>query len=178
MFKFFLIVCAALVFAGPARAQGNAITPAQLQELYDKANASYKIPYEQHLALIKASFTPDFRARMTMTVVIPGAAPQTMRHHMDYAELIEKAREGYDSMQTASITSTLSKIIIATDGRSATLREDTKIRRMSMPGPEGTLYGDAVSTCDDRLTLDANGALAVTGANCTMTFTITPEREL
>ncbi len=173
-----LFLCVALVFAAvPAHATGP-ITEAALQAFYDEVNASYKWPYEKHLERMKNSFDPAYRAKVDSTITIPGSGPTSSRSHVSYDELIEDAKRGYDSMQTATAKTILSDIKIAEDGQSATLREETKIRRMSMETPEGTIYGDSTAICDDEIVMSATGAMQVKSSVCTMTLTITPEREL
>jgi hypothetical protein len=166
------------MFAAVTAQAAGPITEAALQAFYDEVNASYKWPYEKHLERMKNSFDPAYRAKVDSTITIPGNAPASSRSHVSYDELIEDARRGYDSMQTATVKTMLSKIEIAPDGQSAKLREETKIRRMSMDTPEGTIYGDSTAVCDDEVVMTATGTLQVKASICTMTLTITPEREL
>lgn len=173
-----LFVCVALICAAvPAHAAGP-ITEAALQAFYDEVNASYKWPYEKHFERMKNSFDPAYRAKVDSVINMPGSGPASSRSHVSYDELIADARRGYDSMQTATAKTVLSDIKIAEDGQSATLREETKIRRMSMDTPEGKIYGDSTAVCDDEIILDAAGELRVKASTCTMTMTITPEKEL
>lgn len=178
VFKRAALIGALLVAVSAPAQAGEPLSAARLQAFYDGVNASYKAPYEAHLEQLKASFAPEYRAKVTSTINMPGSAPTATQSSVSYGELVKEARSGYDSMQSATMNTKLSNVVVAEDGRSAKLREETKIRRMSMESPEGTIYGDSTAVCDDDVVLTAEDKIVVKASVCTLTLTITPEKEI
>ena len=172
------VACAALIPL-PAAANDARITPEQVQAFYDAINASYKLPYEEHLALLKKSFREDFRSTVASSFSGPGIPPTSSRDMMSYKRLVEEAAVGHKAMQGASIRNETSNIRIAEDGKSVKVLEKSVITRMALPVPDGTMmYADTTASCEDELALSAEGLLQAVKSTCTVEGTIVTEREL
>ena len=163
----------------PAAADDTRITEERVRAYYETLNASYKLPYAEHLALLKKSFREDFRSTVASTFSGPGIPPTSASDMMSYKRLVEEAETGYKAMQGARIRSEATNIRIADDGRSVKVLEKSVITRMALPVPgDRTMYADTTASCEDELALNAEDMLQAVKSACTVEGSIVTEQDL
>lgn len=175
---FSMALCAVLL-PRQAAADDSRITEERVRSFYEAISASYKAPYEEHLALLKKSFREDFQGTVASTFSGEGIPPTSSSDMMSYKRLIAEAETGHKAMQGATINRETLNIRIAEDGKSVKALEKSTITRMAMPMPNGSIiYADTKASCEDELALNAEGILQAVKSACTLEGVIVTEREL
>lgn len=164
--------------AAPALAQDVKITEAMVKDYYEAVYASFKLPVDEYMDVVKNAYRADFRSTVAGTFKGPGMQPMPQSDMYDYQKTIDGAADAHKAMQNATITYTASNIRIAADGQTVTVTESTRIRGMKAPTPQGDVHVDTDAVCENELALSTQGVLQAVKSACTAESTIREEREL
>ncbi|HTK83616.1 MAG TPA: hypothetical protein VL625_00895 [Patescibacteria group bacterium] len=174
----FLLLACAPAFAAGDGSSGH-ITEDAVRAFYQKSVEVLKDPYETYFDFMTKSLSDDFVSVTEMTATIPGQPPTKNTDHQTKETLLQSARTAYDGSKEATVNSEVKDIVIAPNGKTATVTDETTIKGLGIPSGGGKMIlGDSNSRCRDDLGLSSDGSIQITKSTCTVDLAISKGQSL
>ncbi len=178
-----LLAIVALPASGmkPACAQqATWLTEENVKAYAEESAASYRLPYDEHLAFIKKATHDDFSGTIDMNVKMPSQPPTQTPITLNKESMINSSREGYDSVQGAKIDYNVKSIKISADKKSATVESEMRITNQKLSSGESmqSTISDSVTLCTDEVVYTPMVGVQILISDCKSDITVKQEQEL
>lgn len=178
-----LLAIAALPALGmsPAFAQkATWLTEDNVKAYAEASAASYRLPYDEHLAFIKKATHENFRGTIDINIKMPSQPPTHTPLSLNKESMISSAKEGYDSVQAANIKYDVKSIKISADKKSATVESEMRITNQKLSSGESmqSSISDSVTLCTDEVVYTPMVGVQILQSDCKSEVTVKQEQEL
>lgn len=171
-----------IVTAAPVRAQTDKVlTDATIRAFMEENLKSYMLDYPDYEAFLRRASHKDFVGTMDLTITLPGQPPVKNSVNMNYDQVIEAGRDGYNSVQNAELTQIINDIKMAPGQQKASISYTLTIlnQLLSTNEPSGqSVLADSVTQCTDDLVFTAGTGPQIIKSVCTTEVTTKPQQEL
>ncbi len=160
--------------------QATWLTEENVRQYVNEAEASPRLPYDEHLAFVKRSTHDAFKGKMDMTIKMPSQPPVHSPTEITKESMIASAREGHDSMQGADISVDIQDIKISPDKKTATVKSEMRITNQQIKTGENlqTTLADSVTNCSDEVVYTPMVGVQIINSDCKSEITVKQEQEL
>ncbi len=164
-----------MAFATPSQAQNvTKITEGKVKAYYNDLSGLFKKPYPQFVAAYGERIHPDLSLTTRTQIIVPGQSPvETEPTIVKKNDLVANAERAYKAAKDAVLTTKITNVTIASDGKTAQVKTVSTIKGMNFPtSDDAPMKADSLENCDDVIALNESGALQITQSNCTSQITI------
>lgn len=152
-------------------ATASTLTDKSIRAFYQKSIEAYKSDYPSYYKFMDESLTSDSVCTTVSRITAPGRTePLTQKETQNKAQLLASARQVYDSMKGSSLSNNVISITIAADGKTAEVKDETRVDGMNMTGIKASVHG----ICDDTLVLSNDNIIQIAKSSCTSEVSVIP----